>query len=157
MIGKTGRFPTYERASISYTLQTYSGLRVPTTPILPSVFAILLAQNLHFNPPNPKTAMNQRKTYFIVSGNEYAPDELIQLGQIISDLKLPHRRLSPPLQPVPNVYSQLAPPALPRHNVIEPVREYTHLIKQSKHHDNAPVRSEQYCQHSLDCMQIELL
>jgi hypothetical protein len=106
MIGKTGRFPTYERASISYTLQTYSGLRVPTTPILPSVFAILLAQNLHFNPPNPKTATNQRKTYFIVSGNDYAPDERIQLGQIISDLKLPHRRLSPPLQPLPKVYSQ---------------------------------------------------
>jgi hypothetical protein len=106
MIRKTGGFPTYERASISYALQIYSGLRVPTTPILPSVFAILLAQNLHFNPPNPKTAMNQRKTYFIVSGNEYAPDELIQLGQIISDLKLPHRRLSPPLQPLPKVYSQ---------------------------------------------------
>jgi hypothetical protein len=105
MIGKTGRFPTYERASISHALRTYSGLRVPTTPILPSIFAILLAQIPFHPPPPPKIAMNQRKTYFIVPGNDYAPDELIQLGQIISDLKLPHRRLSPPLQPLPKVYS----------------------------------------------------
>jgi hypothetical protein len=49
--------------------------------------------------------MSQRRTYFLVPGNDYAPNELIQLGQIISDLKLPYRRLSPPLQPLPKVYN----------------------------------------------------
>ena len=47
--------------------------------------------------------MSERKTYFIVPGEDYAPNDLIQLGQIVSDLKLPHRPLSPALQPLPQV------------------------------------------------------
>ena len=48
--------------------------------------------------------MSKRKTYFIGPGPDYEPHRLVQLGQIISDPKLPHRRLNPPLEPVPHVY-----------------------------------------------------
>jgi hypothetical protein len=45
--------------------------------------------------------MHERKTYFILPGTDYVPDDLIKLGQIIADPRIPYRALSPPLQPGP--------------------------------------------------------
>lgn len=45
--------------------------------------------------------MEDFKTYFILRTTEYRPNDLIQLGQLIPNPRIPYRRLAPPIQPVP--------------------------------------------------------
>ena len=46
--------------------------------------------------------MGDPKTYFVLQSTDYAPNELIQLGQIITNPRIPYRRLAEPLRGVPS-------------------------------------------------------
>jgi hypothetical protein len=44
-----------------------------------------------------------QKAYFLMPNFDYAPDKLVKVGQIISDLRSPSRAVGGPLQPVPEI------------------------------------------------------
>lgn len=48
--------------------------------------------------------MSSRKTYFVLPTSDYNASH-IQLGSIISDIRLPYRALSPALTPVPKIHT----------------------------------------------------
>lgn len=47
------------------------------------------------------------RAYFAISSFDYAPDELVKIGQIIRDLTFPGDSIQQPLQPLPKIYSSV--------------------------------------------------